>query len=381
MKAGIMTFHASYNCGSILQALALQSTLMRWQLDAPIIDYSNAGQQAVYATFYPVNSVKNLVRDILCAPGYRRIKNHYRDYQAYIDAHLHVTEKRYSCIEELTDIDIAEGYDCLVCGSDQIWNILCDDHDDAYFLSFAKTCKKIAYAPSMGGVNILEQARDIGHYRHLLTGFAALSVREQNGRKWLEQLTNRPVKVALDPSLLLTKAEWDDRVEPYGEIPAVPYIFYYAFAYSPEVNRAVRDIARYLRMPVVVIDAKQWCIRSLWYYGFHIPKRGGPNAFLNLIRNAALVMTTSFHGTAFSAIFQKPFWFINSAMHTKEDDRAESLLAQLGLMDRYIRIPELTRAKVLDPIEYTTVEETIANLRRDSLEFLHTAVFQSEGNE
>ena len=49
MKIGMMTFHASHNCGSMLQAFALQHTLIeKFGYDAEIIDFSNNAQRNMY---------------------------------------------------------------------------------------------------------------------------------------------------------------------------------------------------------------------------------------------------------------------------------------------------------------------------------------------
>ena len=48
-KIGIMTFHASYNCGSILQGMALQNILQnKFNKESEIIDFSNEEQKKVY---------------------------------------------------------------------------------------------------------------------------------------------------------------------------------------------------------------------------------------------------------------------------------------------------------------------------------------------
>ena len=44
----MMTFHASHNCGSMLQAFALQHTLIeKFGYDAEIIDFSNNAKNYV----------------------------------------------------------------------------------------------------------------------------------------------------------------------------------------------------------------------------------------------------------------------------------------------------------------------------------------------
>ena len=47
-KTATITFHNSYNCGSMLQALALQKVLLdKYGVDNEILDFSNQGQKEI----------------------------------------------------------------------------------------------------------------------------------------------------------------------------------------------------------------------------------------------------------------------------------------------------------------------------------------------
>lgn len=51
-KIGIITFHSSHNCGSMLQAYALQTVLeKRYGAEVEIIDFSNKGSRNLYGLF------------------------------------------------------------------------------------------------------------------------------------------------------------------------------------------------------------------------------------------------------------------------------------------------------------------------------------------
>lgn len=50
MKIGLITFHASHNNGSMLQALALQHIFSeKYVCDVKIINFSNSGQRNMYS--------------------------------------------------------------------------------------------------------------------------------------------------------------------------------------------------------------------------------------------------------------------------------------------------------------------------------------------
>lgn len=430
-KVGIMTFHRAYNCGSILQGLALQHALEHTLgFETEMIDFSNEGQRNVYSVFYKRKTPRNMAKNLLCLPGYRIIRSHYSKYEDLINAGFKLSRKKYFSEDELESA--GKDYAALVCGSDQIWNVDVEDGGDAYFLSFAENVRKVAFAPSLGAVNILLSERREDYQRYLMD-FHALSVREKRGKALLEELTGRRVELIIDPSLLLTKAGWEAlagevgqvtdgldtskpgidknipdapdtdnnafgihgtnsdgtgayRTSPDGagvyrtspevvctdgsKIPSGDFIFYYAFAYSAEVNQKIQQFAKEVDLPVVVMDAKQWFIKHLYTYGFKLTRDGGPMVFLRLIRDARYVLTTSFHGTAFSAIYGKQFSFLDSSMHRADDDRSATLVEQLGLKDRYIPLKELTKDRMNQPVDYALVHGNIERLQEIALDYL-----------
>ena len=368
MKVGIATFQWSYNCGSILQCMALRDTIASRGHEVDVINYSSPAQRRLYSVFYPWSGVKNIAKNVLCIPGCRTIADHYAQYRAYIKSRFGYAEEPMSSSEMLREHLLH--YDVLVAGGDQVWNVNCDDFSTVYFLDFDDTAYKFSYSPSLGATDINESP-EAEHYARLLGRFAELSCREPNGQRRLERLTGRDVSLALDPTLLLAADEWRGRAS--GSIPFDPngYIFYYAFSYSRANNARIQEIAERLNLPVVVIDAKQWYIKRLGRYkNFVLSKETGPNAFLKLMDGARYVVTTSFHGTAFSMIYRKQFCYINIPNHDPGDDRTSFLMERLGLTDRFIPIEDLT-AELLDRrIDYGEALGKLESLKSSSLEYL-----------
>ena len=108
--------------------------------------------------------------------------------------------------------------------------------------------------------------------------------------------------------------------------------------------------------------------------GFKLCNSSGPETFLNLIKFAKLSLTTSFHGTVFSVIFKKTFWFIDSDMHNPMDDRAATLVNQLGLPERLLLGEELIKKDFMQQPNYTHVNERIAQLQNQAKKFLTKAL-------
>lgn len=374
IKVGVITFHASHNSGSILQTFAFQTVLKdKLNVDSEIIDFSNKGQRDYYSVYVPVYSFKHFVKNCFTLLIAKRVKNEYREYEEFINNRLKLSKRRYLSTDEMTSI--ATDYDCLICGSDQVWNVTCVDRDDAYFLSFARNTKKIAYATSLGAKNINKYAVEPQKYKMYLQDFTAISVREGNGKKWIEELMNGEgpdIHISVDPTLLLKKDEWSSYAG--TKIISGKYIFYYAFNYTKEVNDTVKKISKAYGMPVYMFDVKSWGVKGNFRFGFKLADQYGPSAFLSLVKNAEMVLTTSFHGTVFSTIFEKKFWYLDSPMHSKDDDRASFLLHQLGLDDRLVEISKVKEMDLLVPPEFDISRKLVEELRLDSMKYLKDSI-------
>lgn len=369
MNVGIMTFHASNNCGSMLQAYALQKTLIHLNVNNEIIDYSNKKQRHLYSFIrFPINhhDILHNFGVLLFFPVFFK---HYNDYKHFKNNYLDLSKENYKTLKDL--LRISNDYEIYIAGSDQVWNIMCPDADDAYFLNFTNK-KKVAYSPSFGNTVIERFSQDVDKYRRLLNDFSYISIRECNGAKWIKHLIGRTVPVLLDPSLLLSYEEYTGLIKELDVI-SEKYIFYYAFSYSDEVNEYVKKISNKLKLPVYVIDARGW-LKKAWKYGFKLYKHSGPLYFINLLFNAELVLTTSFHGTAFSVIGHKNFWFIDSKMRDPDDDRAYTLIRGLNLEDRMILGEKLMKINIMEKVNYSIADELLNKQKVKSLNFLKQAL-------
>lgn len=258
-----------------------------------------------------------------------------------------------------------------MCGSDQIWNTNCTDFDDAYFLGFDSRAKKIAYAVSMGGQNILK-SHEVMKYQNYIEDFDAISVRERNGQGWISQLTDKDVEIVADPTLLVEPEVWDSLVkEPDIE---GDYIFFYGVPFSPETYAAVVKIGKQLSMPVIMLDARSYIYKFNFLRGIKLYKGSAPGDYFGLIKNAKLVVTTSFHGTIFSTIFRKNFWTITFRGTNKDDDRVATLLDQLNMNERFIYLEDIDKCDLSEDVDYSNYENDLAPLKDHSLKFLERAL-------
>lgn len=370
MKIGIITFHASNNCGSMLQSYALQQTLNKMEYKNEIIDFSNEAQQHMYALLRRPQNFHDVLYNAATLAYYKLFKRHFNDYKSFIKEFLTLGYKSYSYNKELEELNSV--YDVFITGSDQVWNPSCPDADDAYYLNFVEGKKKIAYAPSFGATSIVDKVENSQKYKKYIDDFDAVSIRENNGAKWIKELTGREVPVLVDPTLLLSKDEYEALAEGV-EIPQEKYIFYYAFKYSDEVNKVVKTISEEYDMPVYILDAKNW-VKKAKQYGFKVTKGSGPKTFIKFLFGAELVLTTSFHGTVFSIIGNKKFWFIDSSMHNADDDRAQTLLDMFGLTCRMKTGDKILEDDIMKPVDYTDVDKKMKDRKEQACDFLKKAL-------
>ncbi len=228
-KIGLITFHASHNCGSMLQTYAMQTILTSYGADVKIIDFATIKQEQLYAVHYKNTNIKNIIKNILLIPHTKKIKETAKNYEAFAEKHFHLTAKHYSSESELDEDRL--GFDKYICGSDQIWNIDIADASKAYFLPFVTKHPKIAYAVSFGAKNPAKYSwNDIAFYRHAMKNFNYLSTRENNGKKWIKEITGTDADVVPDPTLLLNAEDYS-KIEQSIILPK-HFIFYYAPGYK-----------------------------------------------------------------------------------------------------------------------------------------------------
>ncbi len=365
MKVGIITFHAAYNCGSILQCMALKEWIERAGYEVEIINFSSQGQKKLYSVFYKRLSLKNVAKNILCLPGKKVIENHYSQYKNFINNtfKLDIDE----AVEMSSRID-GDCYDLVISGGDQVWNVNCEDFDYAYFLDFCPNSRKISYSPSLGATNINEFVEK-NKIKDLLNQYNSISCREPNGKRWLEQLTGRNVAMVLDPTLLWEKSFWENKIDFLCKYKN--FIFYYAFAYQKYNNEFIDSFARQVGKKVVIIDAKQWYIKRLYRYkSFVLSKETGPIAFLNYIKCSDYVFTSSFHGSVFCILFEKKFMYVNNINHESNDDRTSFLLKELGLLNKYKKASEITLNDIEEMPNYILVKEKLSKMQSYSKKYL-----------
>lgn len=364
-KVGVITFHNSYNCGSMMQAYALQKYLFRKNIDNEIVDFSNEGQRELYSVFSKNKNLKSIIKNILIFPHRKGIYFNNSKYEEFKQNNLKLSRKIENS-QELTDKD----YNVVVAGSDQIWNITIQDFDKAYFLDWVKLARRVAYAPSFGAKNILTNTQNPNEYVKYLMNFNALSIRENNGKKWIKELIGKEVETLIDPTLLLNASDYENLID-NSCVPQEDYIFFYCPSFDVNISKFVDKISKKYDLPVIAWSAKSYYVKGIKRFGFELPKYENPSAYLALIKNAKLIFTTSFHGTIFSTIFRKKFYTIKNGGMYGDDDRVLTLMNSLKIMDRLIPYEFDDNYDYLKDVNYSEYETLLPKLQKKAEKYIN----------
>lgn len=366
-KIGIITFHNSYNCGSMLESYAIYKIMCEIDSKAEIINFSSDGQKKLYSVFEKNTSLKNVVKNLLVFPHRKQLLANNNKYEEFKNKYFKLSKEYTS--DNLSDDD----YSILIAGSDQIWNITIDDYDDAYFLSFGKNAKKVAYAPSFGSKDIMKNSNNPNKYKELISNFDALSVREENGKKWIKKLTGKDAEVLIDPTLLYDNKFYDNIIDDKCT-PNFKYIFFYCPSFDRGLCKFVKKISLKYNLPVVCWSSKSYYKKFIYTFGFKLPEYESPSVYLSLIKNAELVFTTSFHGTIFSTIYKKRFFTLKNGGMYGDDDRVMTLLKQLDITERLIEPVYDEKYDYLKEMDYTSYNKNLKKLQNKAQKYIEKNV-------
>lgn len=356
-KIGILTFHKSINYGSVLQAFALSKLLKRKGYEVEIIDYEPASYNSQYRIFEKTTSVHNIAANIRRLSIFDILWKQKTCFENFRKKYLPLSKKKFTAQNSASDF---EGlYDVVICGSDQIWNVRAKDCDPIFFLPGAQKYKKIAYAASINTATYNEECCNDTLRKDILD-FKYISIREHSGAEKLAAFLNsdKEIKVQPDPSLLQNKNTFEEIAS--GRIVKEPYIFMYCANYQESTIRAAQKISERLHKPVytVLVCRSATQISRLKKAGIRIIRdKNRPEDFISYIMNADLVLSDSFHGTAFSIIFEKPFFSINDFINDKfvNDERICNILSELGILERYVKENDVEKINLKKEINYSVV--------------------------
>lgn len=267
----------------------------------------------------------------------------------------------------------SQNYDAVLVGSDQVWTPM-SLYNKYYNLLFVdERIPKVAYASSFGVSEIPKiQRKETGVY---LNRFSSIGVRELKGKEIVDSLSTKKAKVVVDPTLLLTKQDWEKEIENSKINDDKPYIFCYLLGTNQEARDAISKLKAKTGLKIIVIRHLDEYVSKDEKFGDEAPYDVSPNDFVKYISRAQYVCTDSFHCTIFSILFHRQFiTFYRFAENSKNsrNSRIDSLFSLLGLSDR------LYKNEIYDTINnginYDEVDRKLNELRIDSVNFLKSSL-------
>lgn len=387
MRVGIVTITGSDNYGNVLQNYALQELLV--ELGCEVETIRNETQYGRYIPqdtfvnkFTPMyvkkyvknqlsyrynikNSGNGLLKTILfCKTNAAAVsaqKNERKDaFSKFTGKYIHWSKKVLDINKPWTQEE-TEGYDFYISGSDQVWNPTYPSTSEINFLQFAPEKKRIAYAPSFGIGKIPEVLQS--DYTKWLKEIPYLSVREEQGKKIIHELTGRDVEVLCDPTMTLPVDKWIEiERRPEGMVEA-PYLLTYFLGDRTETyDKYIKKVADNYGLEIInlydVLDLRSYAV--------------APQEFIYLIHHAQLVCTDSFHGAVFSILMHTNFVsFGRVESGGSMESRMQTLLDRFGLEQRNYHV---ITEESLFAADFTKADEELKKAREQAVAFLGNAL-------
>ena len=363
MKTVTVTYHNAINYGAVLQAYALQKTLFDLGIDDEIVDIKR--NEKVYFREFTIGKYlpSQIYNNIINLLYITKTMNRVCKFKKFVENNIKTTRYYRTSRELIEDPCAADAY---ITGSDQMFNTNFDGLNIAGFLKFGgDEIKRISYATSMGPANVSEKYLE--DFVSAIKAYNWLSLREKSAADYISKLCSVPCSTNIDPSLLLTKDDWS-QLSSKSTLPkkAMPckYILVYVLLHNHLLNDAIKKLKNQTSLKVIVINPYSRVLAK----GDVIIRNAGPIDFLELFKNAEYVLTTSFHGTCFSLLFEKKFF---SFIRKTGETRINNILKMLNLSDRIIT--DVSKLN-LDEISYDDVNEILQSERVKTSEYLIKAL-------
>ncbi len=350
-RVGILTmYYKSVNYGGVLQAYALTKFLNDLGVEASQVTYDFWRKKSITLR----NSLLNPFRKMYLM---KFLKNRYKSFRIFRESIPH-TNTLYS---DATITEANEYYDIFISGSDQVWNF--DSYREPFFLTFSKK-KKVAYGAGMGQ-SISKINSEILH--SLLNGYSAISVRENESVGLLGDCTHLGIEVVVDPTLLLSRKDWDTLItsDYSGD-----YVFCYFLGNDMNMRNIAKSFAKKKNMPIYTIPHVARFMKEDLFFGNKRIYEASPNDFISLIKNAKYVFTDSFHCCVFSSIYHKEYFVFERKGKKGMSSRIKDITALFDMESRfcYEGRNNISYIENLIPTQYN--EEKYEILKKKSISFL-----------
>lgn len=350
MKIGILTFSRTINYGAILQCYALQNVLHKEGHEVSVINYKQP-----YIEIYSSLFSWKYVWIHRYHPGniFRYIRSYNKRKSKYIKF-AEFKKKFIKSTKPCSNKNIPKDFDRYIIGSDQLWT---KEHtggifDKTFFGYFKRdsNSKVYSYAISCNNSSIesLLQRKDFDIQKN----FKILSFREENAGKKISEKYKIETRIDIDPTLLADEKIWEPLINKGWS--KKQYIAIYQArtitGYENEIEKKATILAKKMNLEVINLSTYKY----------------SPSDFVSIIKYAVCIFTSSFHGLAFSLIFNKPFYVFS--LNDGHDDRCLDLLNKLGMSDYTVSIK--SQVNEIKYNDYKEVNHKLEKLREHSMAYI-----------
>lgn len=344
-KVGIATYHFADNYGAVLQCYALQKVINGFDgICAEVIDYRPP--EFRYKKVWTTEKERKLF--------YKKMKL----LESFLNTYCQVAPYKVPLIN-------GEGYDYCCAGSDQIWN-MDPMYREYFFPNVDENIYKFSYAASMGlsVAEIRQKERELINY---LPAFQKISVREKEHAEYLTEVSGKECCCVIDPTLLLNDDDYISIIHSKDKQMDRPFLFFYWLMHDHELFRGVELANMLARLfDLRIIHSIYGADPRMFFQGGRCMYYEGIDDFLWYIKNAAFVVTNSYHGVLFSIQFEVPFYsFIVESMRS----RFNTLTDYMDISNRIVT--EMKDLKEInDQIDFKKIKGEIGKFRAESIAYL-----------
>lgn len=367
MKVGILTHPLRTNYGGLLQAYALQTVLKRLGHDVTILN--RCYPKAQDSLLSKVIRIKNILsgRDVACTDT-SKISFVEEKTSRFISENYKLTVPMFTA-EELIAYLQQEKLDAIVVGSDQVWRPRYSPCIYNYFLDFAEgnEVKRYSYAASFGVDTWEFSQQETEACSNLAKKFDGISVRESSAVKLCKEHLGVEAQHVLDPTLLLSQEDYKELLK--GNTHASNgKLFTYILDAGDEKESVINKISEDAGLKPFICMPKQKFTHQNAKKRLEDCQFPAVEQWIQSFIDAEMVISDSFHGTAFSIIFNKPFWVLGNPR--RGNTRMESLLETFGLKERMISTENIGSKDLKAEIDWEKVNTIKESLKAKSMDFL-----------
>ena len=371
MKIGVVTLFAPSNYGNALQMLSLQRYLQGHGHDAEVISHwLSKGCDEVNFYHNRINGLRDFVRFAMNCLAFGGVwGNFVREARVkkWVKANLKMSVLNGD--DTTFEIDKVD-YGLVIAGSDQIWNPDKKWPEFNLLGGLADRIARIAYAASFGTDD--REHFEPERFVPALKRFNALSVRESSAKAIIADVFGLTADLVCDPVLLHTKEQWVEILGINKQRPRNRGVLVYMVA--ADFRGRWRELIKIARQTKKRVDFFAFASYSapgaswrnpisaafttlknvarrvlLYMMGVRCLLKATPTEFIGYLSNSEMVLTDSFHGMVFSAIFEKKCnVFVGKNIERETmSARLHDFIAYAGLPDVVTRNPDVDAAKEL----------------------------------